>query len=61
MKEMISMIVNANLLFTTLFLLFSAIFFACAAYKKRKKASDALGDIVSLYFMLSSICLIYWR
>lgn len=56
---MISIIANANLFLTTLFLMTAASFFVYEAWKKRETPANTIGNFVSAYFLISSIILIW--
>lgn len=55
---MITMITEINLLLTTVFLIFGAGFFIHAAWKKKEEPKNAVGNLVSAYFMVSALVFI---
>ncbi len=57
---MLSMIVNANLFLTTLFLIFGVGFFIHDAWKKKENPRNTIGYMVAAFFMASAIIFI-WR
>lgn len=57
---MLSMIVNANLFLTTLFLIFGVGFFIHDAWKKKENLRNTIGNMVAAFFMASAIIFI-WR
>lgn len=57
---MISILVNTNFILTTLFLIFATGFFIHGAWKKKEKSKNAIGNLVSAYFMASALIFI-WR
>ena len=56
---MLSMIVNANLFLTTLFLIFGVGFFIHDAWKKKEEPRNTIGNLLSAYFMASAIIFIF--
>lgn len=58
---MIKILANTNFVLTVIFLIFGVGFFINSAIKKREKASDIVGDVISAYFMANAIIFLTWR
>lgn len=57
---MTSILVNANFILTTFFLIFAMGFFIYGAWKKKEEPKNTIGNLVSAYFMASALIFI-WR
>lgn len=56
---MITMIINVNLFFVTLFLLFGVGFFIHAAWKKKENPGNTIGNLLSAYWMACALIFIW--